>query len=108
MATSARWFFVMFAAEVGAISIAHAQPASPAYGPCPASWACPAPVVGPAWPFAIPVVIYPYRAAPPICYMQRLRRLSRTFGATQDLEDPGNSLAPPVFLVSPRHLTREI
>src|SRR4051794_333493 len=33
--------------------------------------------------------------------------LSRTFGATQDLEDPGNSLARHVFLVSPRHLSRE-
>lgn len=33
--------------------------------------------------------------------------LSRTFGASQDLEDPGNSLARHVFLVSPRHLSRE-
>src|SRR3954471_15929511 len=33
--------------------------------------------------------------------------LSRTFGGAQDLEDLGNSLARHVFLVSPRHLSRE-
>src|SRR5215211_1153282 len=36
-----------------------------------------------------------------------LTGFSRTFGATRDLEGPGNSLARHVCLVSPRHLRRE-
>ena len=33
--------------------------------------------------------------------------LARTFGATQDLEDPGNGLARHMIPVFPRHLSRE-
>src|SRR4051812_1636371 len=38
---------------------------------------------------------------------ETLQLFKSGFGATQDLEDPGNSLARHVFLVSPRHLSRK-
>lgn len=56
-----------------AMGVAHAQPAAcPPGGPCPV-FACSAPPNGPAWPFADPRAAYPCAAAPPTCYMQRLR-----------------------------------